>query len=73
MKITNPTKDKITVQIFGDTYSVDGESTVSVPEDVARYWVTMLHEFLVVSKEEEKKEEKVEKTEKKSTKKTTKK
>jgi len=58
MKVTNPTKEKLTVQINGVFYSVDGESSVIVPKEVAVLWANKIHQFLTL--EEVKTEEVVE-------------
>lgn len=61
MKILNPTDNSITVQIFGEEYTIGGNEIVEVPNEVGKYWITNLHQFLeiaVESPKEEKKEEK---------------
>lgn len=52
MKIYNPTDKSITVTIGGDEYTVEADSTLSnVPQKAAEYWVSALHNFLVVSED----------------------
>lgn len=52
MKVYNPTDKSITVMIKGDTYTVGADSAISnVPSEVADYWVSSLHNFLVISED----------------------
>ncbi len=55
----NPTDNRIEVQISGIVYSVEPKSTVTLPEEAAKYWRHNLHSFMVLVDEvvEEKKEE----------------
>jgi hypothetical protein len=46
MKLYNPLTETVTVQIFGITYSIKGESTLDVDENVGKYWTTRLHQFI---------------------------
>lgn len=43
----NPTDNRIEVQISGIVYSVEPKSTVSLPEEAAKYWVHSLHGFML--------------------------
>ena len=53
MKITNPTDSDISVGIKGGQYTVKANGSLSnVPADVAEYWKTMLHHFIVVSRDD---------------------
>jgi hypothetical protein len=46
--IYNPTNDIIEVQISGVKYVAESKSTVEVPEEVAKYWVHNLHQFMEI-------------------------
>ncbi len=63
MKITNPTKEKIEVQIKGVHYEIEPEGSISnIPEDIARFWQEHTHKFIQLRKdklEEVKKEEEI--------------
>ena len=61
MKITNPTENRVSIQISGRKYSVDaGESISGVREDHAQAWQN-IHGFLQVSEEASEVKEKPEK------------
>lgn len=52
MKITNPTKEKIEVQIKGVKYSIEPESSIdNIDEEVARFWQEGIHKFLILRKD----------------------
>lgn len=70
----NPTENTIEVQIFGVKYVLDSKSTVTVSDEVAKYWIN-LHAFLeeVQPKVEKEIKEEVSVVETKAVKKTTKK
>jgi len=53
MIIKNPTKDELTVKIFGNVYTLEGESELSVKPEVAEYWKGKLHHFLTIEEEVE--------------------
>lgn len=53
MKIINPTKEKISVQIKGIKYTIEAEGVLNnIPEEHAREWQENLHKFLVLRKDE---------------------
>ena len=53
MLIKNPTKEKISVVISLNNYTIEPEGTLkNVPEADARYWQENLHKFLVIRKDE---------------------
>ena len=51
MKIHNPTNKKLSIQHKGETYSVEAQSSVVVPSDVATFWKEQIHNFIEVSPE----------------------
>ncbi len=52
MKIFNPTKNDITVQIMGHVYTVKAEDCLSgVKYEHAKYWKEKLHNFILVDEE----------------------
>ncbi len=52
MKITNPTKDKLSVQISGVVYEIEPESFITnVPREVAEKWRDSIHSFISVSED----------------------
>lgn len=52
MKIKNPTDSDIEIQFKGIKYSVPANGELnSVPEEVAKFWKTSIHEFIVISKD----------------------
>ena len=49
MKITNPTNSEISIQFKGVVYTIPARGSISqVSDDVATYWKTMIHEFIIV-------------------------
>ncbi len=54
MILFNPTENHIKVQIFGVEYEIEpkGKSR-DIPEEVAIYWRTKLHNFLIVGESKE--------------------
>lgn len=53
MIIKNPTNARLEVQIFGEPYVVEAESSVSgISPAVADYWKKRLHDFLIVEEED---------------------
>lgn len=76
MILRNPTDNRIEVQIDGKQYHIEAQGKITLPDDVAVYWKTYIHQFLkvdgekVIAKEEAEVEDvKEEKKEKKVTKK----
>ena len=61
MKITNPTDQDITVQIFGTTYTLEANGELSgIDRKVAEYWKKQLHGFLAIHEEDAEKLETIE-------------
>lgn len=53
MKIINTTKNDIKVSILGKEYHLEPEGELEgVDEAAAEYWVTKLHQFLIVEPED---------------------
>lgn len=48
MKLTNNTNNKIEVQIKGTIYSLEANSSKVFSKEVAIYWKTKIHPFLVL-------------------------
>lgn len=52
MIVKNPTKNALSIQYKGGTYSVEAQSSVDgVPSDVATFWKEQIHNFIEVSAE----------------------
>lgn len=52
MIVTNPTKERLEVQIAGTKYFIEPESDLAgVPEEAANYWQVRLHSFIKISPE----------------------
>lgn len=51
MIVKNPTKEEISIQVLGTTYTVGAGEEISVPESVAKYWQESIHNFIIVSPE----------------------
>lgn len=51
-KLTNPTNEVLAIQYKGVKYEIEASGSLSVPADVAEYWKTMIHEFILVSEDE---------------------
>ena len=53
MKIINPTDNEISIQFKGIVYTIPARGSISqVKEEVATYWKTMIHEFILVSEDD---------------------
>ena len=53
MKVINPTKDTLKVQINGNVYEVKGEDSLSnVPEAYAQDWKAKTHNFIILEKDD---------------------
>jgi len=53
MKVINPTKDTIKVQIKGTEYVIEPESSlVNVPNEIAKYWKENIHTFIGIELED---------------------
>ena len=49
VKLINPTKSEVRTEILGRQYVIEaGGSIENVPEADAEYWVTKIHQFLIV-------------------------
>lgn len=70
VKVYNPHTEECSVTYQKHSYVVPAGGTIEVPEEVAAFWVTYIHQFLIVGDQEVKtepveiKEEKVVKTKK---------
>lgn len=54
MKVINTTDQEIRVNILGKEYVLEAEGELTgVPQKDAEYWVTKLHQFLIVEAEDE--------------------
>lgn len=52
MKVINPTKDTLRVQINGNVYEVKGEDSLSnVPDAHAQDWKAKTHNFIILEKD----------------------
>ncbi|NHZ84757.1 MAG: hypothetical protein GWP19_02630 [Planctomycetia bacterium] len=57
MKIKNPTKDTIKVQINGNIYEIEGNGELfDIPQVDAEYWKKNIHHFMIISEENEEEE-----------------
>lgn len=52
VKLYNPHTQECSVTYVDEPYTVAAGATVEVPEDVANYWVTYIHNFLVIGGQE---------------------
>lgn len=65
MIVTNPTEKTIAIQYKGTKYEVAAEQSITVPDEAAIYWKDRIHEFIILTDENEApSKSKVEKTEK---------
>jgi hypothetical protein len=51
MILKNPTDSNLTIKFLGVEHTLDANSSKDFPDDVAEYWRTKLHKFLVVEKQ----------------------
>lgn len=50
-KVTNPTNEVLAIQYKGTKYECDASGSITVPAEVAEYWQTMIHNFILVSED----------------------
>ena len=50
--ITNPLDQECSVIYLGVAYTVPAKGTVQVPEAAGQYWVTHIHQFLIMGEQE---------------------
>lgn len=50
MILKNPIDKNLTIKFLGVEYSLGANATKEFPDDVAEYWRTKLHKFLIVEK-----------------------
>lgn len=52
MKITNPTNSKISITYRGTNYEIEaGNEIRDIPKEVANYWKSRIHNFIIVSED----------------------
>lgn len=51
MKLTNPTKNKLSIKYKGDEYSMEPESSIFVSDECATFWKEQIHQFVTLSEE----------------------
>lgn len=56
MILRNPTDNNISVQIRGSKYDLPARESISVSDEVGKYWLT-LHAFLIIEEKKAIKEE----------------
>lgn len=47
--LTNPLNNDVTIEFKGVDYTIPANGSQELPDDVALYWVTMIHKFLIVN------------------------
>lgn len=53
MKITNPTNNRISVQVYGISYTIEPMGSIgNVPKEHANRWRDMIHSFVILSEDD---------------------